>query len=410
MLDPGPASHLSVDDARGRIEALCRARRAEPESIPLGDALGRVLARDLVATHDLPPFANSAMDGFALRAADLPDSGERALRLIGTRLAGDGQARHVGPDECLRITTGAPMPDGADTVVIKERVEVVGESVIVHAGETAGGNVRPAGEDYRAGECALRAGLRLGPARLGVAASLGLGVVPVAPQPRVALLTTGDELVEPGQPLGPAQIHNSNRYTLAALVRGAGARLVRERHVRDDRARLREEWLAAAAQADLVLSSGGVSAGEADHLPALLAELGEVHFWKVRMKPGMPLLCGTIGTTPVLALPGNPVSCIATFLALVQPGLAAMQGASDEAPPLFVRLATPIDKRHARAEFLRARLESREDGSLWAWPLQRQGSGMLRGVAEGDALLVIDEGPRRLEAGAVVRAMRLPAG
>ncbi|MBO9664534.1 gephyrin-like molybdotransferase Glp [Dokdonella sp.] len=402
-------TRLSVAAARRYVIELCAARRLPSESVALESALGRVLAEDVIAPHDQPPFANSAMDGFALRGEDLPGAGEHRFRLVGQVLAGAASAPACGPGECVRITTGAPLPPGADSVVVKENVHVDGDTVVVAAGEAAFANVRPAGEDYRAGDVALRAGGRLTPARLGVLASLGRVHATVARQPRVALFVTGDELVPPSQPLGFGQIHDSNRYSLGALLRQLGIEPQPIAHLRDDPVALRDALRDAGERCDLVISSGGVSAGEADFLPGLVADLGKVHFWKVRMKPGMPALCGEIGGALVFALPGNPVSTIATFLALVRPALAALQGATDDAAPVWrARLAAPLTKRHDRAEFLRATLQSREDGALWAMPLAKQGSGMLRGVAEANALIFVPEETRELAAGAVVEAWPLP--
>jgi molybdopterin molybdotransferase len=399
---------LSVDEARARVPALCAQRRLPAEDVALDAALGRVLAADLVAPLEQPPFANSAMDGYALRGVELPSHGERAFRLAGAVLAGARTTPACGPGECIRITTGAPLPPGADTVVIKENVRSEGDAVVVAAGERAGANVRPAGEDWRRGEVVLRAGDVLTPARLGVLAAAGVAQASVARRPRVALFVTGDELVPPAQPLGFGQIHDSNRYSLGGLLRAAGIEPVQVAHLRDDPDALRTALREAGAHCDLILSSGGVSAGEADLLPGLVAALGRVHFWKVRMKPGMPLLCGEIGQALVFALPGNPVSTIATFLALVQPALLALQGARVEAHVRRARLAAPIAKKHDRAEFLRAALESRDDGALWATPLRQQGSGMLRGVAEADALIVVPETVHELAAGAVVEILPLP--
>jgi molybdopterin molybdotransferase len=401
-------TRLSVDEARRRIVELCTQRRLAAESVPLARALDRVLAADIAAAHAIPPFANSAMDGYALRGADLPRAGEKRFRRIGVMLAGGREALRVGADECVRITTGAPLPIDADSVVIKERVRVDGEFVVVGADETAGANVRPAGEDLRAGERAARAGDTLTAARLGLLAACGQSDVPVAPRPRAALLVTGDELVPLGQPLGYGQIHDSNRYSLGGLLEGMGIVPHPVMHVRDDPQALRAALLAAAETCDVVFSSGGVSAGEADHFPQLIAELGTIHFWKVRMKPGMPFLCGTIGKALVFALPGNPVSSIATLLTLVKPGLCAMQGARDEGPHWRACLTSPIRKKHDRTEFLRARLESGGDGRLLVTALDRQGSGMLRGVAEANCLIVVPEDVHELARDEVVDVLRLP--
>lgn len=409
------AGALAVDAALARVLALAATRRLAAESIELHAARGRVLAHDIVAGHDLPPFANSAMDGFAVRAADLVDGAATRLRIAGTRYAGDGETASIGIGECVRITTGAPLPEGADTVVIKERVLIEGDVLVVPAGETRGANVRRAGEDCARGERALAAGEAIGAAALGVLASLGQAQVEVVRRPRVAVLTTGDELVMPGERLGHAQIHNSNGYTLAALAIEAGAQPLDAptpfRHVRDDEASLREALRAAAGEADLIVSSGGVSAGEKDLLPALVAELGTIAFWKVRMRPGMPVLCGEVDGTPVLGLPGNPVSTMATFLVFVRPLLRAMQGMAEaSAPRLHARLLAPLGKRHDRAEFMRAQLVHSTDGVLGVRVLPKQGSGMLRGMAEADALVVVPDDVHALDAGAVVETIALPAG
>lgn len=401
-------THLSVDEARRRIVELCASRRLPAESVPTERALHRVLAADVAASQAIPPFANSAMDGYALRGADLPREGDKRLRLAGVLLAGSADDLQVGADECVRITTGAPLPSGADTVVMKERVRVEGEHVVVGAGETIGANVRPAGEDYAAGAIALRAGDRVTAARAGVLASCGAATVCVRTVPRTALFVSGDELVPPGAPLGRGQIHDSNRYSLGGLLRVAGIEPDPAAHVRDDPESLARALRQAAEACDVIITSGGVSAGEADHFPRLVASLGKVHFWKVRIKPGMPFLCGEIGRAIVFALPGNPVSSFATFLTLVRPGLDALQGAHNPQPRWRARLAEPVHKKHDRTEFLRARLSVRADGSLEAAAFDRQGSGMMRGVAEADCLVVVPEAARELARGEVVDIVRLP--
>ncbi|TCO40674.1 gephyrin-like molybdotransferase Glp [Dokdonella fugitiva] len=403
------ATRLPVAEARAHVLALCAERRLASESVALDQALGRVLAADILAAHDQPPFANSAMDGYALRGAELPREGERRFRIAGQMLAGAAVEIAFGRGECVRITTGAPLPRDADTVVIKENVRLDGDAIIVGAGERAGANVRPAGEDIRAGARALRAGDMLTPARLGVLAACGQARAHVARRPRVALFVTGDELVPPDQPLGYGQIHDSNRYGLAGMLRTLGIEPEPVARLRDDPEALRVALLEAARRCDLVISSGGVSAGEADYLPGLVAELGRVHFWKVRMKPGMPILCGSIESALVFALPGNPVSSLATFELFVRPALLALQGANEaDPPPRKARLAAPHVKRHERAEYLRARLEWRDDGACWATPLEQQGSGMLRGMAGADALVALGEDVRELGAGAVVDILPLP--
>ena len=420
---------LSVADARARMLELAHARPMETESIPLACAINRVVAEDIVASIDLPPFANSAMDGFAVRGEDLPTQGRRLFRLIGTQLAGNAGAFRVREGECLRVTTGAALPDAADTVVIKEQVDIEGDKVWISAGETPGGNVRSAGEDLDCGTRALAAGTRLSPARLGLLASLGMSKVEVVRRPRVVLLTTGDELIAPGQHLSKGRIYNINGYSLASQLLQLGVELtlparlqpeiatpmqidgseLRFLHVRDDRESLRATLTAAASVADVVISSGGVSAGEADFLSGLLTEIGIVHFWKVKMRPGMPLLCAEIDGTLMIGLPGNPVSSLATLLVLVAPALAAMQGLADSehATVFKARIDCDWEKHHDRTEFVRARLQSRDDGSLWATPITRQGSGMLAGMAQADVLLEVEEDMRQIPAGTILNALHI---
>ena len=401
-------TRLPVDEARERVVDLAGQRRVAVDSVPLDRALGRVLAVDVATPHPIPPFANSAMDGYALRGADLPRETEKRFRLAGVMLAGADAALRVGAHECVRITTGAPLPDGADTVVIKERVRIDGAAIVVPAGDATGANVRPAGEDIAKDETVAYGGEILSAAQLGVIASCGFANVRVARRPRVALLVTGDELVPPGTPLGFGRIYDSNRYSLGALLEGLGIVADPIAHVRDDVDALREALRDAATTCDVVISSGGVSAGEADYLPKLVAELGRIDFWKVRMKPGHPFLCGEIGKAIVFGLPGNPVSSLATFLTLVKPALMAMQGASAQARMWRARLTVPLRKKHERTEYLRARLEPGGDGALRATPVERQGSGMMAGVAEADALIVIPEAARAIDAGDFVDVLLLP--
>lgn len=399
---------LSIDAARARLRELGAAHALATEDVPLAQAFGRVLAQDVSAPQDVPGFVNSAMDGFAVRAADLRSDAETVLTLVGEIFAGGAQAPVVAPHTCVRITTGAPLPPGADSVVMKENTRSDGARIAIAPGTALGANVRAAGEDYRAGDAALSAGQRLAPAQVAILAAFGRTTACVRAQPSAVLLTTGDELTEPGRPLGFGGIYDSNRFSLGGLLEQHGVRLLRHERLRDDPALLRAALARAGSEADLVLSSGGVSAGEADFLPRLIAQIGRVHFWKVRMKPGMPFLCGAVGRALVCALPGNPVSGVATFLALVRPALDAMNGIAPRAGALRARLRVAVHKRHARAEFQRARLHSDADGTLWATPHEKQGSGMLRGVAETDALVLLPEDGREFAPGDVVEVLPLP--
>ena len=398
---------MGIVDARARIVNIATSHALPHERVELELAADRVLGVDVVAPADVPGFANSAMDGFALRGADLPSEGSKAFRLSGEILAGGAAAPRVTRDTCVRITTGAVLPRGSDTVVMKENTRVEGHTVHVDAGTPSGANVRAAGEDYRRGELALRRGTRLTPAVRAVLAAFGHTHADVVAQPRAVLLTTGDELTAPGKPLGFGRIYDSNRHSLGGLLEQQGARLLRCERLGDDPVILRDALLRAGADADVIVSSGGVSAGEADFMPRLVAAAGEVYFWKVRIKPGLPFLFGRIGKALMFALPGNPVSGIATFLALVKPALERLGGRPGEAW-LRARLKQPLHKRHDRTEFQRARLECDADGTLWAVPHDKQGSGMLRGVAEADALIVLPEDRHEFASGSVLDVLPLP--
>jgi molybdopterin molybdotransferase len=402
MADFPYPTRIGLEQALQIVASRAAQRRLPEETVPLADARGRVLAGDVPAPHPLPPFANSAMDGFALHGADLPAQGQRSFALVGEVFAGAASAPEVGEGQCARITTGAPMPAGTDTVVIKENVSVDGGQVVVKAGEKAGGNVRAAGEDYAEGDLAFAAGTPLGAAQLAVLAALGIDRVSVRRRPRIAVIATGDELVPPGQPLGFGQIHESNALMLATLARDADAQVVARRCVRDDPGALRIALLDAAAEADVVITSGGVSAGEADHLPGVLRDIGEIHFHKVRLKPGMPTLFGEIGACLYFGLPGNPVASAVTYRVLVGFALRAMLGVTTVPKPMRARLDAPLHKRHARAEFARCSLRVDDAGVQWATLHAKQGSGMLRGLAETDALALLPEDAREYVAGDVV--------
>jgi molybdopterin molybdotransferase len=395
-------TRLSLGDALAIVATRAAQHRLPVETVDLATAHGRVLAKDIHAPHPLPPFDNSAMDGFAVRGEDLPAKGERQFRLTGEVFAGATAAPALEAGECIRVTTGAPMPPGADTVVIKENAVVDVGEVTLNAGEKAGANVRSAGEDYARGDVALMAGTSLHAPQVAVLAALGVAEVSVRRQPRIAVIATGNELVPAGQPLGFGQIHESNAVMLAALGREAGARIATQEVVRDDPGALRGALLRAAADADIVVTSGGVSAGEADHLPRVLQAVGEIHFHKVRLKPGMPTLFGQIGASLYFGLPGNPVASAVTFRVFVGFALRSMLGITKVSEPRRARLDAPLHKRHARAEFARCSLRSDEHGALWATLHARQGSGMLRGLAETEALALLPEGTREFAEGDVV--------
>jgi molybdopterin molybdotransferase len=400
-------TRIAYDEARAIIARVALARRQPAQRLPLARAHGHVLAQDVVATLPMPTFDNAAMDGFALRHGDLPREGEPRLRLCGEQFAGAPVSATVGAGECIRITTGAPLPAGADTVVMKEDAALDGDTVRLLRLPVAGQHVRRAGEDVRPGDALLHAGDVLTPSRIALAASQGLPELEVARRPTVAVFSTGDELVEPGMPLGPGQVYNSNREQLMGLLRAEGIEPVAWPTLPDDPAQVESALRHAGEAFDLVLTCGGVSAGEKDHLPALLQRRGRVHFWKTRMKPGMPALFadgGTLGPALFLCLPGNPVSVLATFLAFARPLLDGLQGRAPR-PAWRARLASAWHKRHERLELLRGRLLAGDDGTLQVEPNPADGSHRMRAAADSDALIVLDEGPRTYPAGTAVTVL-----
>ena len=377
-------SLLPVEDALSRLLALAEATPIEArEIVSLGAADGRVLATDLVAGLDLPPWPNSAMDGYALRLADW--QGEPLP--VSQRILAGQAPEPLQPGSCARIFTGAPLPAGADTVEMQENAEILADGRVRFLEPIkVGQNVRPQGQETRAGEVVLPAGTRLGPVELGLAASLGCAVLAVRRRPRVAVVSTGDELVEPGQPLGPGQIYNSNRSLLCAWLQRLGCE-VRDAGILPDDAQRTREALAALGDADLILSTGGVSVGEADHLGQVLREEGELALWKLAIKPGKPLTCGHFRGVPVLGLPGNPASTLVTFALLARPYLLRRLGVQRVAP-LSVEVAAGFawSKPGKRREYLRARLEN---GRAVLYP--NQSSGVLRSAAWADGLVEVLE-------------------
>jgi len=388
---------LSIDEARAKILAAVPPPVAE--EVALAEAHGRILAEEVAAAHDVPPFANSAMDGFAVRGTG------PAFTVIGESRAGAPFVEIVGPGEAVRISTGAVLPEGAEAVVPVERVtnglHVSGFAthIEIEGAIAVGDHIRHAGEDLRAGGVVLPPGTRLSPAALGLAAGAGRATLRVARRPRVAIVATGDELVAPGQPLGPGQIHDSNALALAALVSEAGAVVVASLRARDDRADTTSVLREALDGADLVLVSGGVSVGPHDHVKPALAELGvQERFWRVALRPGKPTWFGTRHATMVIGLPGNPVSALVTFVLFARPALTALQGGVP-APRRRVRLAHAVSRRSERDEALRVRLDA--DGRAAATG-PRQGSHVLSSMLDADGLAIVPRGAGDLPAGALV--------
>jgi molybdopterin molybdotransferase len=398
-------TRISYAEALAIVRKVAESRQLESEQIAIRRVDGRILTQGLIAPIASPAFDNSRMDGFAVRHADLDPTGDTSLRIAGAQFAGLALDLAVRSGECVRITTGAPISAGADTVVIKENVRERDGRITVPGGVELGADIRRAGEDVRVGDNVLETGSLLSPARISLAAALGVAELAVSRRPTVAVFTTGDELVEPGLPLVPGQIYNSNRELLMGLLRTEGLEPVAWPSLPDDPARVETALRDAASAFDVVITCGGVSAGEKDHLPALLAEQGTIHFWKVKMKPGMPVLFGGMDQALFLGLSGNPVSVLATFLSLGRGLLDGLQGRIEPRARRFARLSAPWSKSHERLEFLRGRLEYGEDAVLRVQPNPADASHRLRGAAESDALVVLAAGLRDYELDDVVEVI-----
>lgn len=391
---------LSVEEARDRI--LADVRLTDEEAVPLHHAAGRVPASfQVVAAVDVPPFANSSMDGFACRAVDSP--GE--LRIVGEVAAGAAHLPPVGPGEAARIMTGAPIPPGADAVVAQEDAAEVGDDRVRVPAVEMGSYVRPAAQDTRAGDRVALPPEPLAPATIAVLASLGIGSVNVRRRPVVAILSTGDELMAPGEPLGPGQIHDANTTALAAAVVDAGGEAHALERVHDDPGEIERVLVAGTADADLLLASGGVSVGRRDHVRAVIERLGTLDFWRIRVQPGKPLAFGSLAGRHALGLPGNPVSALVTFELFGRPLLRAMLGlAGDGRLHLPARLEERLPKDAARRAYLRVVVRRGADGWL-ARGAGGQGSAQLRPLAAANALLVVPEGEAAGESGRTYDAL-----
>jgi molybdopterin molybdotransferase len=392
---------LGVDAALALI-----AERIAPvvtaETVPLAAAAGRILASDLVAAINVPPYANSAVDGYAVAFADLPESGGTVLPISGRAAAGHPLARPIAPGEAIRIFTGAPMPDGADTVFMQEDCVVEGDRVRLPPGMRKGANRRHAGEDVLAGSVAMAAGRRLRPADLGLAAALGCDSLPVYRPLRVALMSTGDEVREPGAPLDPGAIYDANRVMLAALLRGLGCE-ISDLGIRPDRAAaLADTLTAASAEHDLIVTSGGVSTGEEDHVRTAIDRLGRVDFWRLAIKPGRPVALGQVRGVPLIGLPGNPVAAGLTFAILARPLILRLAGATMDPPLTFPVLSGFTHRKKAgRREYLRATL-ARESGRAVAHKFRKEGAGILSSIVQSDGFAILDEALCDVQSGSVI--------
>jgi molybdopterin molybdotransferase len=394
---------MSVDDAVGIIAARVTPVR-EVETVALKDADGRILVHEISAPLALPPFTNSAVDGYAVRGGDLPLAAEAAFAVTGRVQAGSAAGAALEPGQAVRIFTGAPMPEGADTVFMQEDVRLDGEGrVVLPAGLKPGANVRPAGEDIPAGSAGLAGGRRLLPQDVALAAAFGLTELEVRRRIRVAVFSTGNELVSPGGARGPAQLFDSNRFMLMAMLARLGCEVSDLGILRDDRASLAQGLKQVAGGHDLILTTGGVSTGEEDHVKAAVESVGSLVLWRMAIKPGRPVAMGIVGGTAFIGLPGNPVASFVTFVHVVRPTVLALAGASQHPlVPMPVRAAFAYRKKIARREYVRVTLRKAADGALEATKFPREGAGLLSSLVETDGLVELGEAVTAVEPGQVV--------
>ncbi len=400
---------ISVEEALERI--LAEIRPLNVIQVPLSESLGLVLAQDIVAQEDMPPFANSAMDGFALLSRDSqPRAGQPPrVRVTGGVAAGYVADHAVEEGTAMRIMTGAPVPPGADTVIQVELTRSAGpgsEWVEILEAVKPGNNIRPAGEDIRRGQTVLLRGSEIGPWEIGVLATLGWSTVPVVRRPHVAIISTGDEVVDVGEPLQPGKIRNSNGYLLEAAVRQAGAEAHRLGVAQDTVESLREKF-SEAMHDDLIITSGGVSVGDFDLVKDIMAEQGEINFWRINMRPGKPVAFGHIGSVPLLGLPGNPVSAAVTFELFARPVIRKMLGHTRLLhPQIDVVVEDGVSDRVMRRHYVRARVEWR-DGHFVAHTTGNQGSHIMTSLLNANALVIVPEGGVEVHPGDTAKAIML---
>lgn len=396
---------ISVETALERVLAGCKP--VGPETLPLPQSLGRVLAEDLAARVAHPPVAVSAMDGYAMRAADLAAL-PATLILVGESAAGHPFTGTVGPGEAVRIFTGAAMPDGADAVVMQEDTETSGSSVTIKGGKTD--HIRRAGNDFAEGDVLIRAGTVMGPRQIGLAAAMNIPWVALRRRPRVAILSTGDEIAMPGEPLGPASIVSSNGPALAAMVAALGCEPLQLGIAKDSRASM-EAMLEAAHGADMLVTSGGVSVGDYDIVQDVMKDKGlALDFWKIAIRPGKPLMHGSMAGIPVLGLPGNPVSALVCAYVFLVPMLRALQGLPNKAREVPAILGAAMKANGERQDYQRAKLERRADGTLVAIPFTKQDSAVLSGLASAGCLLIRPPNAPEAKEGDMVRILPLEDG
>ena len=360
------------------------------ETVAIRDALHRVVAAEIRSNINVPSHTNSAMDGYAIRSCDIPNEGDKSFRLIGTAWAGRPFNKSVAGNECVRIMTGAAMPESTDTVVMQEHIQVNGDDIIIDSKQTANQNVRYTGEDIAKDEIVFTSGKFLHSADIGLIASLGIGKVKVKRKLRVAFFSTGDELVSIGTPLKTGQIYDSNRYTLWSMLTRLGVEIFDLGVVKDTREAVKQAFLNASEKADAVITSGGVSVGDADFVKETLEKLGEVNFWKVAMKPGRPLAFGKVNNAYFFGLPGNPVSVMVTFYIFVQAALEKMMGYEPSAKIRINAISnSELRKRPGRVEYQRGRYYIDKNGRYVVEKTGAQGSGILRSMSDANCFMFL---------------------
>jgi molybdopterin molybdotransferase len=398
--DPTDPASISVTEALDRIEQRVLAVHA-CERLPIRECLGRVNNEAVKSPHNVPPLPNSAMDGFAVAIGSLQKDAVTELEEVGTAYAGNPFTGSCASGQCVRIMTGALIPEGADAVIMQEQAEVGDNGKIrVDANHRVGENIRQAGEDVKQDETVIEAGVRLSPADLGVLASLGIGQLQVKRKPVVAFFSTGDELVPVGEPLEPGKIYDSNRYSLHGMLSRLSVDIIDLGVVRDDLDSMREVLTRASTQADLIISTGGVSVGEADFIKPALEELGTTEFWKIAIKPGRPLTFGQIGASIFMGLPGNPVAVMVTFSQFVLPAIEVLSGAHMRRPSLFrAQAMEAMRKKPGRTEFQRG-IASLDENNRWqVVKTGKQGSGILTSMSRANCFIVLPDDNAGVESG-----------
>ena len=400
--DDVPAGTLTVEQALAQIEKLITPIE-ETTTLGLTDALQHVLAQTVTSPINVPPHRNSAMDGYAVRGADLDDNLKVELKIIGTAFAGNPFQGQVGQGECIRIMTGAQVPEGADTVIMQEHVERRDDTLNVGPGHCTGQNVRHPGEDIAKGDEVLQAGSLLRAAELGLLASLGIPTVSVKRKLKVAFFSTGDELRPVGEPLEEGQIYDSNRYTIYGMLKGLDVEIIDLGVIPDDPQAVETAFNEAAELADAIITSGGVSVGDADYVKQTLDKLGEVNFWKIAMKPGKPLAFGKIKQAVFFGLPGNPVSVMATYYLFALPALRRLMG-QKQVTPVIIKLpcSEPLKKRPGRTDFQRGIMEYDAEGNLSVRSVGMQASHILSGMSRANCFIILPREAGNVEAGTLV--------